>query len=87
VEPTNDCSSHTVLVVDASGSIRRSLASIMGLLSSEFATPQVKAGSVHDAVSLILMRDGDAELVFHRRPLTTALVYDLWKAGTSLTGM
>lgn len=78
------CTSHTVIVVDQSGSMRthdvfdfktRSQA-VFGMLALDFVAKQrvSQEGSDTDVVSLILMRDS-AEVIFEREPMGLVL-YD-----------
>lgn len=76
------CTSHTVIVVDQSGSMKtcdvfdfkdRSKAAF-GMLATDFVAKQWLSGEATDAdvVSLVLMRD-DAEVAFKREPMGLAL--------------
>ena len=80
------CTSHTVIVVDQSGSMKtcdvfdfknRSRA-VFGMLALEFVAKQRLSGegSDTDVVSLVLMRDS-AEVVFEREPMGLML-YDMF---------
>ena len=80
------CKSHTVLVVDQSGSMRTSDVArfltrsdaVFATLALDFIGRQIDAGqaSVTDAVSLVVMRD-DATVEFEREPLTNVLFNDV----------
>ena len=80
------CTSHTVIVVDQSGSMKtcdvfdfknRSQA-VFGMLALDFVAEQRMSGegSDTDVVSLVLMRDS-AEVVFEREPMGLML-YDMF---------
>ena len=58
---------------------------VFDVLSRDFAYEQVRAGSHRDAVTLIVFKDGQAEVVFDRRALTSDLVTDLRMCGVHLT--
>lgn len=76
------CRSHTVLVVDASGSMRTAdvarfgsrADAVFGTLALDFVGRQVDAGlaAMTDAVSLVLMRESPT-VVFDREPVTNVL--------------
>ena len=78
------CTSHTVIVVDQSGSMKTSdvfdfrnrSQAVFGMLALDFVAKQrvTREGSDTDVVSLVLMRDS-AEVVFEREPMDLVL-YD-----------
>lgn len=77
------CLTHTVLVVDQSGSMKRCdveeyktrSEAVFGTIALDLLAEKLDAGLARptDAVSLIEFREGDAEIVFEREPATTAL--------------
>ena len=84
VPPDVDCTSHTVLVVDLSGSMRANdpggstrKDAVFESLARHFAQPQISPDSQKNGVSLIVFKDGIAELIFDRRPLNMDLMLDL----------
>ncbi|CAM9910863.1 unnamed protein product, partial [Laminaria digitata] len=80
------CTSHTVIVVDQSGSMKTSdvfdfknrSQAVFGMLALDFVAKQrlSQEGTDTDVVSLVLMRDS-AEVVFEREPMGLVL-YDMF---------
>ena len=79
--------SHAVIIVDASGSMRKTdvkgarnrLQSVWLSLAQDFVAHRINSGiaNIHDAITLILMRN-DAEILFEKEPtswLVTFLCY------------
>ena len=88
------CTSHTVLVVDASGSMRKGdcsddtphgrvmrIKAVFKCLADDFARSQVCRGSELDAVTLVEFSNGEARVVCERQPLTAQFVEDLLAFG------
>jgi hypothetical protein len=80
------CRSHTVLIVDHSGSMRKAdvpayasrTEAVIDCLIRDFVRPQIEAKSIGiDAVASLILMSDEAEIVFQRQPFDESMLFQM----------